>query len=87
MALAFYAITVFSLPMLVHREIDFLTAVIASLRCFRANTRVLLIWAALIAVCLFASLTIAFLGLFITLPVFGHATWHPTAAPFDKAPA
>lgn len=76
MALAFYAVTVFSLPMLVHREVDFLTAVIASLSCFKANNRVLLFWAAIIAIALFTSLLFAFLGLLITLPVFGHATWH-----------
>ncbi|EAQ29075.1 hypothetical protein NAP1_15788 [Erythrobacter sp. NAP1] len=76
MALVFYAVTVFSLPMLVHREIDFLTAVIASLSCFKANARVLLIWAAIIAAALFVSILAAFLGLFIALPLFGHATWH-----------
>lgn len=76
MALAFYAITVFSLPMLVHREVDFLTAVIASLACFKTNLGALLLWAAIIAAALLVSLLIAFLGLFITLPVFGHATWH-----------
>lgn len=75
-ALAFYATTVFSLPMLVHREVDFLTAVFASLEGFRSNWRVLLWWAAIIAGVLFASILAAFLGLLIALPVFGHATWH-----------
>ena len=76
MALGFYAVTVFSLPMLVHREVDFLTAVIASLAGFKANLRVLFIWAAIIAAALFASILIAFMGLLVSLPVFGHATWH-----------
>lgn len=76
MALAFYAITVFSLPMLVHREVDFLTAVWSSIACFQANRAILLIWAGVIAVVLFASILAAFLGLLVALPVFGHATWH-----------
>ncbi len=76
MALAFYAVTVFSLPMLVDREVDFLTAVFASLACFKANQAILLIWASIIAADLFASILLAFLGLLIVLPVFGHATWH-----------
>ncbi|MHA7819388.1 MAG: DUF2189 domain-containing protein [Erythrobacter sp.] len=76
MALVFYAVTLFSLPMLVHREVDFLTAVFASLACFRANRGVLLVWATIIAGILFASTLVAFLGLFLALPVFGHATWH-----------
>lgn len=76
MALAFYAITVVSLPMLVDREIDFITAIIVSLATVRSNKFVLLTWAVVIAVTLFLAMIPLFLGLFIVLPVFGHATWH-----------
>lgn len=76
MALAFYAVTVFSLPMLVHREVDFITAIAASLGAFRRNLLVLLVWAALIAALLALAMAPLFLGLFIVLPVLGHATWH-----------
>ncbi|GAB5480961.1 MAG: DUF2189 domain-containing protein [Parasphingorhabdus sp.] len=76
MALAFYAITVVSLPMLVDREVDFITAIIVSLATVRSNKLVMLIWAALIAVALFVAMLPLFLGLFVVLPVLGHATWH-----------
>ena len=76
MALAFYSITVISLPMLVDREVDFLTAIIVSLATVRSNTLVLLVWAFLIAVLLFVAMLPLFLGLFVVLPVLGHATWH-----------
>ena len=76
MALAFYSITVVSLPMLVDREVDFLTAIIVSLATVRSNTFVLLVWAFLIAVLLFVAMLPLFLGLFVVLPVLGHATWH-----------
>lgn len=76
MALAFYAVTVFSLPMLVDREVDFITAIFASLKAFRENLGVLLIWAAVIAALLFIAMIPAFLGLLVVLPVLGHATWH-----------
>ena len=76
LALAFYAVTVVSLPMLVDREVDFLTAIIASLAAFRANMVMLCIWAAVIAASLLVAMLPAFLGLLIVLPVFGHATWH-----------
>lgn len=75
-ALVFFAITVFSLPMLVDKQTDFLTAIFTSLRVFRDNFWVLIAWAALIAVMLGAAMTLAFLGLLIVLPVLGHATWH-----------
>jgi len=76
MALAFYSITVVSLPMLVDREVDFITAIIASLATVRSNTFVLLAWAVFIAVSLFAAMLPFFLGLLVVLPVLGHATWH-----------
>ncbi|MXP30638.1 DUF2189 domain-containing protein [Erythrobacter jejuensis] len=76
MALAFYAITVASLPMLVDQDVDFISAIIVSLAAVRSNKRVLLLWAVLIAVLLFVAMIPLFLGLLVALPVLGHATWH-----------
>lgn len=76
MALAFYSITVVSLPLLVDREVDFISAIIVSLATIRSNTLVLLAWAVLIAVSLFIAMLPLFLGLLVVLPVLGHATWH-----------
>lgn len=76
MALAFYSITVVSLPMMVDREVDFLTAIIVSLAAIRSNTAVLFAWAFMIGVSLFAAMLPFFLGLLVVLPVLGHATWH-----------
>ena len=76
MALAFYAITVMSLPMLVDRDVDFLTAIFTSLKAMRSNTAVLLVWAMLVAGFLFVAMLPMFLGLLIVLPTLGHATWH-----------
>ena len=76
MALAFYAMTVISLPMLVDRKVDFLTAIIASFKVVRGNPVVMLVWAAVIAALLFAAMIPAFAGLLVALPVLGHATWH-----------
>ena len=75
-ALAFFAITVISLPMLVDRPVDFLTAIFTSLKACRENMPVLLAWAGTIAVVLVAAMVPAFLGLFLALPILGHATWH-----------
>lgn len=75
-ALVFYAITVMSLPMLVDRDVDFLTAIIVSLAAVRCNAAVLLAWAFAIAALLFAAMLPMFLVLLVVLPVLGHATWH-----------
>jgi uncharacterized membrane protein len=76
MAFAFYSITVISLPMLVHRPVSFMTAIIASIRTVTGNLFVLLAWACIVSVVLFVALIPAFLGLLVALPVLGHATWH-----------
>ncbi|MDJ0977468.1 MAG: DUF2189 domain-containing protein [Erythrobacter sp.] len=76
MAYAFYAMTVISLPMLVERKVDFLTAIISSFKTLKNNGFVMFAWAAIIAVVLAIAMLPAFLGLFIALPVLGHATWH-----------
>jgi uncharacterized membrane protein len=76
MALALYSITVISLPMLVDRDVDFITAIIVSLATVRSNGMIMLIWAALMAALLFLAMLPFFLGLLVALPVLGHATWH-----------
>ncbi|MEM6908857.1 MAG: DUF2189 domain-containing protein [Pseudomonadota bacterium] len=75
-AFVFYIATVISLPMLVHRKVDFLTAIFSSIQAVVRNFRVLLVWAALIAAALCLAMLPMFLGLLIVLPVLGHATWH-----------
>ncbi|XDA97090.1 DUF2189 domain-containing protein [Sulfitobacter sp. LCG007] len=77
-ALAFllFSLTAVSLPMLLDREVDFVTAMLASLRLTRANLAVMLVWAALIAALTLLALVPFFLGLFLVLPVLGHASWH-----------
>jgi uncharacterized membrane protein len=71
-----FCLTVVSLPMLLDREVDFVTAMLTSFALVRENPRVMLGWGVLIAVCLFLGMLPAFLGLFVVLPLFGHASWH-----------
>ncbi len=75
-ALLLFMITVFAMPMLLDREVDFVTAMITSFQAVQANFGPMLCWGALIAVSLFVAMIPAFLGLFIVLPLFGHASWH-----------
>ena len=75
-SLALFALTVISLPMLLDREVDFVTAMITSVHLVRQSPVVMLGWGAFIAICLFVSMLPGFLGLFVTLPLFGHASWH-----------
>jgi uncharacterized membrane protein len=71
-----FCLTVVSLPMLLDREVDFVTAMLTSFALVRENPLAMLGWGALIAVCLFLGMLPGFLGLFLVLPLFGHASWH-----------
>ena len=75
-ALFVFAISVLGLPMLLDRDVDFVTAMLASIAAVRAGFVVYLMWAALIATLTVLALAPAFLGLFIVMPVLGHASWH-----------
>ncbi|MCC5956344.1 MAG: DUF2189 domain-containing protein [Natronohydrobacter sp.] len=76
MAATLFALTVVSLPLLLDREVDFITAMITSFKVVMTNFPVMAVWAALIAVLLFVGMLPLFLGLFLVLPILGHATWH-----------
>ena len=71
-----FSLTVVSLPMLLDREVDFVTAMLTSFALVRESPGVMLGWGALIASCLFLGMLPGFLGLFVVLPLFGHASWH-----------
>lgn len=71
-----FALTVVSLPYLLEREVDFITAMITSFGVVTQNPGVMLIWGLVISGLLFAGMALGFLGLFVVLPVLGHATWH-----------
>ncbi|MFW2541862.1 DUF2189 domain-containing protein [Primorskyibacter sp. 2E107] len=71
-----YMITVLSLPMLLDREIDFVTAMITSFQYVARHPVTMLAWAIFIAALTLVSMLPGFLGLFISLPLLGHATWH-----------
>lgn len=75
-AFALFSITLVSLPLLLEREVDFVTGILTSIRAVAQNFKVLMIWAFIIAALMFLAMLPMLLGLFIVMPVLGHATWH-----------
>ena len=71
-----FAISAFSIPMLVNEPIDALTAMGSSMALVWNNLRVLLIWAGIVLVLFLLSLASGMLGLIVVYPLLGHATWH-----------
>ena len=71
-----FSITVISCPMLLDRDIDFVTAMMTSIKTILKSPLPLIAWGGLVIFVVLLSMLPAFLGLFITLPVLGHSTWH-----------
>jgi len=75
-AFAVFSFSVISFPMLFDRDIDFVTAMITSVKVMKASVKPMALWCGIIAFLVLISLLSGLLGLFVTLPVLGHASWH-----------
>ncbi len=65
-----------SLPMLVDRPVDAVTAAATSMRAVTANPMTAALWAAVIVTVIGLGALPLLLGLVVAVPVVGHATWH-----------
>lgn len=75
-AFVLFALTAVSLPLLLDREVDFVTAMITSVSVVKQNLGVMLVWGVVIAGLTFAAMLPGLLGLFVVLPLLGHGSWH-----------
>jgi len=75
-ALIVFAVSAISLPLVMRREVDAVSAVAMSIRAVRQQPGPMLLWGWLIAVITGAGIVTGFLGLVIAFPLLGHATWH-----------
>lgn len=71
-----FVLSAVSLPMIVDRRCDPVTALLTSLAAVRRNPLALLIWAILIALLTGVGFLTGFIGLIVIFPLLGHATWH-----------
>ena len=71
-----FALTVVSIPMILDRDTDAISAAITSLQVVFENTVVMLLWGMLISALVFVALIPWGLGLLFIGPWLGHASWH-----------
>jgi uncharacterized membrane protein len=71
-----FAISVVSIPMILHRQTDAISAGLTSLRLVLTQPGVMAWWALLIALVVGVALLPWFAGLLLAGPVVGHASWH-----------
>jgi len=65
-----------TVPSMTISPVDFISAMIHSFQAVTTNLLPMLAWALVIAVLMVLAMLPFFLGLFVVLPVLGHATWH-----------
>lgn len=71
-----FAISAFSLPLMLDRKVDALTAMGTSWALVVNNLGPMLVWGAVVLALFLFSLATGLLGLLLVFPLLGHATWH-----------
>ncbi|WP_412557703.1 DUF2189 domain-containing protein [Thalassospira sp. MIT1370] len=87
LAIIVFAISVVSIPLLVDRDVDVITAVIISVNAFRKNWKVLIGWAAVIAILAACGMVVFMFGLAIMMPLLGYSSWHAYRGIIDASHA
>ena len=76
LALMVFSLSVVSLPMLLHRKVDFATALVTSFMATKLNFAVMLLWGGLIAALVAVGIATDFIAMAVIFPWLGHASWH-----------
>jgi uncharacterized membrane protein len=71
-----FAVSAISIPAMLDRDINVISAIGLSFAAVKRNFWVMALWAWLIALFAGAGIATFYLGLMVTLPIVGHATWH-----------
>lgn len=75
-AVTVFAASVVSIPLMLDRDQDAVSAVIASFNALRSNPGPMLIWAFLIVSLTGVGFLSFHVGLVVVMPLLGHASWH-----------
>ena len=71
-----FSASAFSLPMIMHRDVDSITAIVTSVNAVLRNKRAMIVWLTLVVLLLLLGVVTAFVGLIVIIPVIGYAAWH-----------
>ena len=81
-----FAISAFSLPMMLDRDVDALTAIGHSWALVVKNLGPMMVWGLIVLVLFLVSLATGLIGLVVVFPLLGHATWHAYRAVYPPGP-
>jgi uncharacterized membrane protein len=71
-----FTISAITVPMLMDRQTDVLTAIQTSMQAVRNNWQAMALWACLIVMFVGIGIVTFYIGLIVAMPLVGHATWH-----------
>ena len=80
-----FSASAFSLPMIMHRDVDSVTAIVTSVNAVLRNKGAMIVWLSLIVFGLLLGVATAFVGLVVIIPVIGYAAWHGYLATIDAS--
>jgi uncharacterized membrane protein len=80
-----FSASAFSLPMIMHRDVDSVTAIVTSINAVLRNKGAMFVWLVLIILALALGVVTAFAGLIVIIPVIGYATWHAYEETIDAS--
>ncbi len=75
-AIGVFAISVVSIPMMLDRDVDTVTAMLTSMRASYKNLPAMVVWALLIAVLTAIGFATMMIGLLVLMPLVALASWH-----------
>ena len=67
---------VVTVPVLLHRKVDIMTASVTSIQVVKQNPLTMLLWAMTIVAIIGLGIATLYLGLIIAMPLVAHASWH-----------
>lgn len=79
-----FIVGAFSIPMLMDRKVDTVTAVITSINAVLKNKITMVIWGLIIVLLVFIGIATFYIGFIVLLPIVGHATWHAYKETIDS---
>ncbi|USD65626.1 DUF2189 domain-containing protein [Vibrio sp. SCSIO 43136] len=76
LAAAVFSISAYSIPLMMERRVDMMTAVFTSFNAVKSNIPAMIVWAFIIGSGILIGFATYGIGMLFTMPILGYATWH-----------
>ncbi|MGL6261390.1 DUF2189 domain-containing protein [Vibrio sp. WXL103] len=84
LAAVVFSISAFSIPLMMERRVDMMTAVFTSVNAVRSNIGAMVVWAGIIGGGILLGFATYGIGMLFTMPILGYGTWHGYHATIKK---